>query len=297
MSRPPFPAVLSNSLRSDFLTCPRKFELSHIHHWKPKHTSIHLHAGGAFAKGMEVTRKAFYQQGLSSERAIELGWRAVVEAYAEYTAETNDIKTAERMASALLYYFTAFSLDTDFLTPLRYENGPPSVEFSFVLPLDIAHPETGDPILLGGRFDMLAQHTNGDLYVVDEKTTSQLGSSWVDSWKLDSQFTEYCWAARQYGHHVSGAVIRGISILKNGHAHAQSIQMRPQWMIERWYAQLLRDIRRMVDAWESGMYDFNLSHGCKLYGGCQFRLICASANPTRWLEADFVQRPYQPYGA
>lgn len=293
--RPPFPRVISNSVRNDFISCPRKFELNHLHHWKPKHTSQHLQGGGAFAKGMEVARKAFYVEGLTSDSAIEAGWVAVVDAFKDYVNETGDVKTVERMSSALVYYFTAFPLEHDFVTPYMASDGVPGIEFSGIVPIDVRHPETGDPILLGGRFDLLGQHRNGQLYVVDEKTTGQLGPSWVDSWKLDSQFTEYCFIARDYGRDVVGAIIRGISILKNGHNHAQSIQMRPEWQIARWYEQLLRDVNRMVALWHEGYFDYNIGPSCKAYGGCQYRIPCASPEPLRWLDADFVQREYNPY--
>lgn len=296
--RPPFPRIITNSIRNDAVTCLRKFELNNVLHWKPKHLSIHLHAGGGFAKGLEATRRYYYEQGFTQEDAILGGWLTIVDWYAKYQTADGDVKTCERMCSALLYYFTVFPMQHDFLQPAELAPGKLGIEFSGLLPIDFDHPETGEPLLIGFRFDMLAQHqTTGDLYVNDEKTTSQLGPTWAGSYDLDSQFTEYCWAARQYDFPVVGAIVRGISILKNGHGNAQSIQMRPVWQIERWYEQMLRDLKRMVEAWESGVYDYNLSHGCKMYGGCAYRGVCRSNDPDRWLAADFKQEEYNPYGS
>ena len=52
------------------------------------------------------------------------------------------------------------------------------------------------------------------LYIEDDKTTSQLGSSWGAQWDMRSQFTGYAWAARQSGLPIAGIIVRGISILK-----------------------------------------------------------------------------------
>lgn len=293
--RPPFPECIDNSMRSTFRRCPRRFELEYLQHWKPARTNQHLQGGGAFAAGLETARRAFFVDGLSEEAAIIRGWGAVVDYYTNHEEQDGDTKTCERMTSALLYYFNTWPLSQDFLVP-AVVGGKPIIEFSFSFPLDVAHPVTGNPLLYYGRFDMCGQHRDsGDLYVVDEKTASQLGQSWVEGWGLDSQFTGYCYAARDFNMPVVGAIIRGVSILKTGHGHAQSIQQRPQWQLDRWLEQLHRDIKQMIRMWEEGYFDYDLSGGCKMYGGCHFRGVCASPNPERWLEAEFVQREYSPW--
>lgn len=289
--RPPFPTIITNSMRSNFVSCPRKFELNNLHHWQPKHANIHLHAGGAFAKGMEVTRKSFFTEGLPAEDSIFNGWLALLDAWGTYEPDENATKTLERTLSAFLYYFECWPLETDFVRPLDDH----TIEFSFAHPLPIDHPETGDPLVLCGRFDLLGQHKNGTLYVVDEKTTAQLGPTWPSSWNLSAQFSEYCWAARKYDYPVAGAIIRGVSILKTGHGHAQSIQSRPLFQLEQWYTQLLRDVQRMIDLWKEGYFDMSLGAACTSFGGCMYKGVCAAANPTQWLEADFIQREYNPY--
>jgi hypothetical protein len=42
-----------------FKSCPRKAELEFIEHWKMRDQSVHLHAGAAYASGMEAARRAF----------------------------------------------------------------------------------------------------------------------------------------------------------------------------------------------------------------------------------------------
>jgi PD-(D/E)XK nuclease superfamily len=293
MNSVPFPRVIDSTLRASFVSCPHKFYREYLQHWKPNIPSIHLIAGGAFAKGIETTRMAYYGEHKSPEVAVGEGIAALIREYGEF--EPNDSTSAkgiENMCGALVEYFTVHPLETDPVRP-HIVGGVPAVEFSFALPLSIAHPETGDPILYAGRFDMLGEY-NGALFAVDEKTASQLGGQWQKNWTLRSQLTGYCWAAREYGYPVAGAIIRGISILKSGYGNAESIQYRPQWQLDRWYVQLIRDIERMIHCWKEGYWDYNLDGTCSSYGGCPFLDVCNSPDPERWLEADFVQKVWTP---
>jgi hypothetical protein len=177
-------------------------------------------------------------------------------------------------------------------------NGLPSIEFTFAVPLEdeagkaILNPDTGNPLLYGGRFDMLGVF-NDALFVVDEKTTTSLGGSWAGQWEMASQFTGYSFAAREYGYPVVGAIVRGVALLKYETKFAQAITYRPAWRIKEWYAQLIRDVRRMLEAYRTGEWDASLDHACNDFGGCGFRQACLSPEPERWL-SDFVVRFWNP---
>lgn len=291
--RAPFPTAIDSTLRAAFVACPRKFELEYLRHWKAQRQSIHLLAGGAFARGLEVSRLAFWRDNESPERAIGLGAIALVKHYGTIEEPNESEKSLINMLGALCEYFTNYGFRTDSITPLFLENHP-CVEFSFALPIPgTSHPETGDPILYTGRFDLLGLY-NDQLFIVDEKTAGQLGPSWFNNWTLRSQITGYCWAAREYGHPVVGAIIRGLAILKKDYKHAEAIEYRQQWQIDRWLFQLRRDIERMVECWKSGYFDYNLDSSCSSYGGCTFLPVCSSNQPERWLEADYVQRVWNP---
>jgi hypothetical protein len=137
------------------------------------------------------------------------------------------------------------------------------------------------------------------LFAVDEKTASQLGPSWTRQWELDSQFTGYCWAAQQFSYPVAGAIVRGISFLKNSFGHAQAIVYRPAWMLDRWYQNLIYDIQRMIDTYErfqnSALIPSALDKGvCSNYGGCAYYKLCTSPNPEAWVETEFAPRHWNP---
>lgn len=295
MNRPPFPAVLDSTLMAHFRACPRSAFLSSFEHWKPRSRSVHLVAGAAFARGLEVARLAYYAEGRPAADAEAAGLKALIESYGSFECPPDSAKSLERMMGAFEFYFHSYPLATDSAKPATLPGGRKGIEFSFAAPIDIAHPETGDPLLYSGRFDMIADYCGG-LYGEDDKTASQLGPSWSKSWDLRSQFTAYTWGARSYGIRLEGFLVRGVSILKTKYDTQQAITPRPGWMVDRWYEQLIRDVRRMIECWESGYWDYNLDESCNSYGGCSFRRVCLAPEDRShiWLAQDFERRAWDP---
>jgi hypothetical protein len=245
-----------------------------------------------------VARKAFFEQGQSPETSIKQGSEALLEAYGDFECPEDSAKSKEKMLEALWEYFIEYPLQSNPIVPLEVSPGKFAIEFTFAIPLPINHPETGNPLIYGGRFDMLAAF-NHTKFAVDEKTASQLGPSWAKQWELDSQFTGYCWAAQQYNYDVAGAIVRGISILKTKFGHSQAIVYRPQWMIDRWHKNLLFNIEQMLSVWNSwrreGFIPLALDKSiCSNYGGCAYHRLCQSQDPLPWIEADFGPRHWNP---
>lgn len=291
---PAFPELIDNTMREAAFQCGMKNHYSFQRGLAPVQPSVHLHAGAAFARGLEVTRKCFYEQGLTPHDAVGQGVLALLDFYGDFVPPFESNKTATRMAEALVAYFTQYPLATDWLKPFITANGKPAIEFTFAAEIPgVVHPETGNPMLYGGRFDMLGVK-DGVLFVDDEKTTSQLGSTWAQQWELNSQFTGYCWGAKQHGFPVAGAIIRGISILKNNFGHAQVITYRPQWMIDRWLDQLVVDTKRMIEDWKNKKWSYALGSACSMYGGCAFKLLCTSPEPEKWIETNYTHRVWDP---
>ena len=293
LTRPPFPKILDSTIIATFRSCPRKFAYEYLEHWKSKTPSIHLHAGAAYAHGLETARRAYYVDGKDSATAEALGIGALFEAYGDFECPADSPKSAERMAGALEYYFTQYPFADDGAIPIQLPSGDRGIEFSFAEPIDICNPETGDPLLYVGRMDMICNFAGG-VFGLDDKTTSQLGASWSKQWDLRSQFTGYCWGAARGGVPLQGFLVRGVSILKTKYDTQQAITYRPQWMIDRWYAQLLKDVGRMIECWKSGYWDYSLDHACTEYSGCPFRQVCLALEPQPWLEGGFERRIWNP---
>lgn len=285
-----FPPVIDSTMLSAYRSCPTSFKLGYIDHWKLQGDSIHLIAGGAFAKGIEMARKSFYIDGLSQTDSEADGLAALITAYG--VAETTTAKTLDRMCGALEFYYENYPLSTDVARVAKL--GPThAVEFSFGTPLSILHPVSGQPLIFAGKADTVVDYAGG-LYVMDEKTTTQLGSSWAKQWDLRGQFTAYAWGLRQLGFEAAGAIVRGVSILKTKYETQEAIVSQPGWKIDRWEKELYRTVRMMITDWEAGDWAYNLGSSCNDYGGCPYKMCCMSSDPKPWLETYYEKREWHP---
>ena len=288
-----FPEVIDSSLVAAFRSCGQKANLEYFQHWKGKERSVHLHAGGAYAHGLEAARRAFYEQGAQPVDAEAIGLKALLEFYGDFQCPQESAKSAERTAGALEFYFDKYPLGVDRAVPIKLPTGRSGIELNGVEPIDIIHPETGNPILYSWRTDQVVE-LDGMILGEDDKTTSQLGASWPRQWDLRSQFTAYVWGLQRNNIRSAGFLVRGVSILKSKYDTMEAITYRPEWQIDRWYNQLLRDVTRMIASWKEGYFDYNLDHACTEYGGCPFRTVCLSRDPQPILEQLYERRRWDP---
>ena len=293
MNKIPFPRVLDSTIMAAFKSCEHKAWLEFFQHYKMLNQSVHLHAGAAYAKGQEIVRTSFYLDHKSAEDSLADGLQALMEAYGDFQCPSDSAKSLERTAGALEFYYSHYRLGEDKAIPMTLLGGKRGIEFSFLEPLDALHPESGEPLLYSGRMDMMCEFEGMHLGE-DDKTASQLGASWPRQWDLRSQFTGYVWGAQRASIKLDGFLVRGVSILKTKYDTLQAITYRPDWMIERWYEQLHRDIGRMIAAWKDNYFGWNLDHACAEYGGCPFRGVCQMRDPSPLLASQFERRKWDP---
>jgi hypothetical protein len=232
--------------------------------------------------------------GRSFDDARCAGISAFIDFWGDFEPQAeNEVKTFENVLTAWLEYFDAYPPEEDPFKPFTRTDGGAMIECTFAIPLPILHPDTGEPLYYGGRYDMLA--TSGALnYVQDEKTSKRIDPNWSKLWQMRAQFIGYVWAARQYGFDVYGYVARGIIIHKNDSVHVQAIAGVPQWRIEHWYNQMLRQVQRLVDCYKENYFDFAYGEACFAYfKPCIFMPLCTSDTPENWYP-DYVERTWDP---
>jgi hypothetical protein len=284
---PRFPEVIDSTMRNDFVSCGVKFMLARVYGLAAKGGSVHLVAGGAFAKGIEVVRKCYYRDKMDPMDAIVEG---VIAAFAEYGdfdhGDKYANKSAERVGYALVEYFTEYPPGTDRIQPYYRADGKPAIEFEFSFPLDIEHPDTGNPILFGGRSDMVGDFMQS-LWIVDEKTAGRLGPQWLKGFTLRGQFIGYCYAAKSFNLPINGFIVRGVSFLKDYYGHAEVIESVPQHRIDKWRRQLDKDVKRMVESYKQMDFDYSFGEACNAYGGCPFARLCEKEHWEEWWQQYF----------
>lgn len=288
-----FPDIIDSSMLATFKACPEKFRKEYCEHWKAKEISVHLLAGASFARGLEVTRRAFYEQGMLAEDAIATGLAALLKAYGDFPCPADSAKSAERMAGAFEFYWTNYGLNNTDAYPVLLPGGKRGIEFSFAHPLPISNPATGQPLIYCGRMDAVIDY-GGNRLICDEKTTTSLGPTWSRQWDLRSQFLGYSWGCREAGVKVDGAVIRGVSILKTKYETQQAVVIHSDWQIARWYAELLEWIEEIIRCWKTGRWKHAFDRACSDFGGCSFRTACLSLDESPWLETYFERRIWNP---
>lgn len=291
-----FPSVLDNTTISSFRACEKKLDWRHIEHLQRGEGSIHLIAGGAFAKGLEVTRKRYFNENLDFDTSLAYGAAALIAAYGAVEPHPkHGNKSVFNMIGALAFYFEAWPINR-ILRPADLGNGKRAIEFNFALPLPkVRHPDTNEPIPYCGRFDMIAQHENFPcLFGEDDKTTSQLGQTWFDQWRINSQPLGYCWGAREHGIKLGGFNLRGISLLKTCYGQAETLLMINDWQIDRWLENTILTVERMIRAYKDNKFEMDMGKSCSQFGGCDYLPLCEAVDPTPWIPVNFVRNAWNP---
>jgi hypothetical protein len=288
LARAEFPQVLDSTMLLKS-ACPIKFFYEHCLNLHPAQKSIHLHAGGAFAHGVEHVRKAFYIHKLSLEESLFVGWREFINYWGDYDAPENSYKDFYNVSAALFDYFHNYNPNNDYVQPLIKHDGSPAVEFTFSIPLPITHPVTGDPLIYAGRCDMVGVYQNATC-IVDEKTTYTFGYDWSKVFAMRGQFIGYTYAAQQYKMPASMCIVRGIAIQQRSIKHLEAILQFPQWQVDRWYQEALKKVEMLKRCWEEQEFPLNYGDICSSYGGCPMLDLCTSHQPENWFSTFDVHK-------
>jgi len=289
----PFPTRVDWSMVSEFDSCETKYRYRYQHNISPTETSPHLHAGGAFAAGIETTRRALWIDKLDLDSALCLGTHAFTKFWGNYEPpERYQQKNYANTLGALWDYFREYPPDTDPVKPYLYADGTPAIEFTFAIPTEILHPNTGEPIIFCGRFDMLGYYNNL-IAIIDEKTAMQLGAAWVRQWEMRGQFIGYTYVARKYGIDVKMVLIRGIGLLKTKYTYLEAIEQYPNYLLDRWWKALNLKISRMISCWQQNEWQLSFGAACESYGGCDYKPLCTAKNPSQWL-SEFEYSHWDP---
>lgn len=297
------PSYIDATMMTTFRSCPQKFFREFCQALRTGDLSIDLHAGGVFSATLERFYQEFWTNGCETNVAL-------ARAYATFTTEWGDFiirkdrhpKTPENMWAAVESYIATYPPRTDHVQPY-FLGDAPSFEFSFAIPLDFPgfpkHPVSGDPFVYVGRFDLLGKLVSaGELPCVrDEKTAQRLESNWSEKWDLRSQFLGYCWALQHLGIKCNTTVVRGVIITLTMIRQVEAIKTYPQFLIDRWYEQLRKDLNRMVSLWElwtttndASAFDYNLGDSCVAYSHCHLMPMCSSPHPENWVSSYEVRR-------
>lgn len=147
----------------------------------------------------------------------------------------------------------------------------------------------------GGIFDTLVDF-NGQIYVLEHKTTTQMGQYFFNQFKPNNQVTGYVWLAKELSGRCDGALINAIGLYKASPTKFErNISTRNQFELDQWKLDLWTEACAIRDHELNGHFPMR-SKTCTLYGACEFYSVHTVNDPSvrqRLLEQDYVQSPWE----
>ena len=300
-----FPSLINSGMMMTFDACPIRGFREYIQHLS-RGESTDLIAGGALAKGLEVTRNCFYNKNFSVMESIDLGLEALSIAYGNHRP-IKEHKSLNRILYTLEQYFLTYPLGQSPTEPYKLPSGKFAIEVPFLHKLPFKNPDFPDKDLYFiGRLDMLA-NLEEKVFCVDEKTTGYAFSkNWHTQWYTTGQFTAYCWGIRKMGIPIKGAYVRGIYLGKKQIKFQDTIVLKKDWQLDQWEEQMLLKLERIIELYErwknapkntppNRFFTGSWNENCYSYfRPCQFQKVCTTKNSERYLEFDYDQKIWLP---
>lgn len=249
-----------NSRLKVFLECRKKYYWNYVVGLEPKEKSDALSIGGAVHEGLYAFYRDFSTRP-REERVITAIAAAVKEVDEANIPPERKIAVREMTITVLDQYLERYKEDN----------------------LEIIRAEMPFEIIIGrylytGRIDLLAR-LNGDLYVVEHKTTGLQLDKFIKTFVLDFQTTGYTYAARRItGENVIGAIVNGMKKPRTAGGKVEFIRdifPRSEEDLTLWEKQII-EIRRDVDRCHNreSMWYQNTSQCVSIFGECPYRRLC-----------------------
>jgi hypothetical protein len=290
MSLSDMPAWVDATAIDEFQTCESRDFFAKRQGIVSAMPNIHLLGGGAFAKGVEVTRRQFFFGKMPADDALACGLEAMWLYYGdpEGLPEKNP-KSIDFLSNALVAYFDQYKLGQDAVEPFILE-GALTVEFSFSHPLPVKHPVTGLPILYCGRFDQIGKY-RGQLFACDEKTASRFSYN-NEKWDLRGQFIGYNWGAAQQGLKLAGTLVREVAIRSDGHADfKEALLFTPAFLIDKWLEETCKKVERMIEVWKAESWSRAYGRACEM---CSYHRLCTTPDWQTFKEPYYKANDWSP---
>ena len=273
------------STLSTFQTCRRKYYWQYIRHLRPIIKGAPLIFGSAVHEALDM----YYQEGANDESMA----KAIAHFSEIYqTPEGDELRTVENGVKMLTWYYTKYK-DEHFKLVGKPEEG-----FVFFI---------GD-ILYGGRLDLPVEW-DGQLWIMEHKTTTRLTGGYFSQFELDRQPTGYIIALEEFtGRKVAGCIINAMEPWKEvKRVSAKTKQPEDHFLRKpltrskelkerfRFNTQaLVRDIKWCED--NNEFQEAEKKEVCYYYNRpCPYLQLCQYGADERIIKRDYVEEVWEPY--
>jgi len=247
---------------SSYVRCKR---LWYYRHWMdivPIRTPVAL----LFGQHIHAALNEMYENGFSLDAALDY-WNKI-------TLPSDTVRTkllGERILSAYHEH---------------YKNQQIKVlhsEVSWALPYA--------DVVFGGRMDRIVSWYD-DIYVMDHKTTTQLGSTYFNQYDPHFQLAIYVRAAKEYFPNTIGAMVDAIFVGKNQRFRRDVVEFTKTSYLESLFQDAVRHARDLL--WTRRLLSKTddpslcprscIPEACAAWGGCPYRELCRTDVDSRVLE-------------
>lgn len=280
-------------------TCPAKFDLRMNEGWTSRRRSGALGFGSAIHEGIAVWHKT--RDIAQALLAIDTKWPDAM--------PVDDWRTKEKCLTTMIEYSKHYPSETWKVIGMPDNpviEVPFTLDFGMYLPCEDHASEDGGPesptccicdkpreaLEYGGIYDMLIDF-DGQIFVVDHKTTSMMGSGYFNQFKPNNQMTGYIWAASQLsGRPVKGAMINAIGMYKVGKTKFErQITSRSDEEIAEWKMNVYTECCNIQSHKLNGIWPMRTG-ACTLYGLCEYHSVHSLGHArerTKRLETDYIR--------
>ncbi len=260
----------------DFATCPQKYHLRQVLGIQPAQKSKALAMGSCVSMALRAFRSGEGEKG--ARQAFMDTWEKEgkvlrLESHPDFP---KDFRTVKRGIELIHEYIQKYPDDPE-------RTIEPEVAFEVPLFTEVENHVDGEPlndteVILRGRIDGVFIDGN-DINIGEDKTTSQLGETFLPNLAGSLQIKIYLWAADQRGLFEVGGKKRTPRCLMNAmRVHPTefrfkrdiTIQSRPQLELAK--ENVINWIKRILAAEKDGNFPLNDINNtiCTMYGGCEY---------------------------
>ena len=283
--------VNSSSL-GPFKKCPRYYQYTVLGGYQARDSSVHLIFGSLIHEAIgsyEGTRL----KGISHDAALEqVVYAALCKTWNSKLGRGwqsgHPDKNRESLIRTIVWYLD-LQEQNDGTRTIELA-GRPAIELRFEFDSGYTS-STGERVNFYGTLDRLVELANRP-FVLDTKTTSyKVDTQFFNRFSPDNQFSLYSLAAKvAFAIPVQGLICDAIQIGATFSRFQRGIVPRSDDQLDEWLSDAHWWLGQMDSCAQANYWPMN-EKSCGLFGGCEFRDICATGPKARglWLEKGFTK--------
>lgn len=284
--------LIDNSSYERITTCQRSAEYYILNKRELNTDRIALRFGQAVHKILEQ-RERLRLQGLQSSERVEALITYAEKLFAEFEVSEDDYRNFNTAVNLIREYETTYSQE-DY--QLLIKDGKPLLECPFAIPLGEIKLHGPIPVRLPngsvetqsldhikviwtGRIDAIVE-SRGQIFVLDHKTTSMMGPTYLKTFSLASQMFGYVWAVQTLlDQPIQGLWLNVLGVrkpTKTGKAFEflrNRYTYSPQAILE-WRLDVIHILRNFLESLQLKYFPKNTHHCVNKYGVCEFWDVC-----------------------